>query len=176
MIDRSVLLLCLPLAACHKPDAKMLPPPSAYIRLSDQIAARLTLLGIPWRGPCTKSEGSGSAVAITSLPSEQCYKMGPPQHLRGLWSFGTDGNWLCSATVKGCSYETAPYIADLQVAMRGRFLDAICPGDLFLIDFVGRQTNYSHNLVRKGTVSVDRLFSIRQVAAARCNDVDGPLK
>jgi len=102
--------------------------------------------------------------------------MGPTQRLQATWLFGTDGSWLCAAAVKSCTYESAPFIADSEVKMPDAIWRKVCPGDLYAIDFVGRQTKYAHDLRRKAIVAVERINSIRQIEAAQCGHEDGTLK
>ena len=154
-----------------------MPPTSAYLNFSDRLADRMIRWGIPWRAPCTKTEKASDNVAVvTPLPAAQCYKMGPQKHLRGIWRFGTDGNWLCAASAKFCSYETAPYVADFEVRVPADLIQSACPGDLYAIDFVGRTTDYPHDLTRKAIVTVNRIISIKQIEAAGCTRNDGTLK
>jgi hypothetical protein len=174
MHRRAVLFSCVLMAGCHRPayDGSR-PPPSAYIHLKDGIAELLIDQGLLWPSPCTKTEkGSDNVVALTSVAAEQCYHMGPRQPMRGIWLFGTDGSWLCAPSAKHCSYESAPYTAEFETRLPEAFWREVCPGDLYAMDFVGRQTSYGHDLRRKAIVAVERIGSIKRIEAAQCEHAD----
>lgn len=178
MLRRAALLFTVLLVACQRPPyADTRPPPSAYRHFKDQFAAWMISSGVPWRNPCTKTKKvSGAVATVTSVPDDQCYKMEPPKRLRGIWFFDDGGDWLCAATAKSCSYESAPYVADFEVKMPDAFWRKLCPGDLYEIDFIGRQTNYPHDLKQKGIVAVQQVIAIKQIGGPACTKNEGPLK
>lgn len=82
-------------------------PTNVYAHIADQIRAASGLTGIIFDYPCTYEIGD----VIARKPDSECYRLSPPQRLRGIWvnqfegseffagataepSAGTRGVWL----------------------------------------------------------------------------------
>lgn len=111
-------------------------PLDAYVNPVDrQIAA--TGKGVPGRPyPCTYEEVIDGSKSIASTPTEECVKMLPQQHWRGLWRNDFEGSRFCPEPAEQCTFKTPGERIWLS-RTPGR-----PDGGLYRVDFIGRRTMY----------------------------------
>ena len=120
MLNRVVLLSCLVLAGCSRQmEPSNRPPPSAYIRLSDQLAERMISWGLPWREPCSEKKVVGNVASVETRPALQCYKMGPLRRWKGLWRNDVNGPYFCPQPATHCAW--APDWIEFEVGLPSKF-------------------------------------------------------
>jgi hypothetical protein len=166
------------------------PDPEVYLRVEDQVRARLIRqpcteadvghgcdrLGskLIRRLPCTSPTGPG---IIGFLPTDQCFKMEPQQRYRGLWVNEFEGQRFIA---EGAAPPDWPSDDPQQPGWREQFerarsatiwldvsrveLNYPPNGQTFLIEFVGRKTMYPGNHGHMGLsaheIIVDRVMSL----------------
>jgi hypothetical protein len=130
----------------------MMPPPNAYLRFQDRVAARLIRSGIFWRMPCH------GVVKV-----DQCFRFTKPQRMRGLWRNDFEGSAFCAVPARQCPQRQRH--AWLEIASLPGLRETP-PGGLYAVDFVGRHSEYGGGVtLGDADVIVDRLMSIREVEA-----------
>lgn len=100
-------------------------------------------------------------------PLDQCFQMTPPRRQRGLWRAEFEGSRFCPAPAQSCVYETpgneiwltiGEHLPERRIEYRGQ---------LYEIEFVGRQTAvagaHGHLGGSDHEVIVDELISIREI-------------
>jgi len=117
--------------------------------------------------PCLRGE-------TDRLPDDQCYRMAPPERMRGIWIDEFEGSrFLPGLTAAPAADPAGPRIwLDMDAhpvpalpAERRR------PGGVYLVDFIGRRTlypgHYGHMGMSEQEVVVQRLISARAVGTVR---------
>jgi hypothetical protein len=157
-----ILMACVLISGCQQlsDQAKQLPPPEAFVRSKDRLAARMLRSGIPWSWPCIEP--------IT------CVKFDGPKRIQGLWRNDFEGSQFCGPPAKTCSYRSADERSDALVWLDfaspppGQFKPER-PGGLYQVDFVGRASRYpgiyGHLGVFDGEVIVDRMIAMTEIEA-----------
>lgn len=174
-------------AGCHKPapqperrvvtDPKRLAAlreafvPEVYLRPEDQKAAAKLRDGYAAPIPCSKQTVESGIPVVSSLPTDQCYKMNPPERMQGLWRNDLEGLAFCAAPATECPHgkwePNQAGVAWLEFASPLGGEKETPSGGLYTIDFVGRRTTFPGHYGEYGfynqDVIVDRLISIKEV-------------
>lgn len=152
--------LLLLVAGCHHPQPKMTDAQIAKLRanypgITDQCVEKLR-----WGG-------------IFAMPNkiDQCFKMTPSQHWKGLWRNDFEWSVFCAAPATECPNSRPPESTWLDFGgrpPRGAGSAEGMIGPLYALEFIGRKTAYPgfYEGATRQVVLVDRLISIRQVEPA----------
>lgn len=122
--------------------------------------------------PCSRGE-------TDRLPDDQCYRMTPPERMRGIWIDEFEGSrFLPGLTAAPATDPPGPHIwlemdahpvPALPEERRGQ-------GRVVLLDFIGRRTlypgNYGHLGMSEHEVVVQRLISAREIAPGARSDAE----
>jgi hypothetical protein len=110
----------------------------------------------------------GGIDAAMPSKTDECFKMEPPRHWRGLWADYFEGQQFCPAPAKDCQFdEHAPRIWLSFAKDQPRAGQP--PGmRVYQVEFIGRRTlrpgHYGHMAAYTDEVIVDRLISIVPVS------------
>lgn len=148
-----------------------LPPPEAYIHRADQERARHLDAN---NFPCATYTRDGEYTTVTSLPTDQCYKMRAPQRMRGVWIDEFEGSqFFPNRSVAPPRLAAHPWIwLSVERGKLPRRYRALAPeGRAMLIEFIGRRTLYrvpsGHMGLYDYEIIVDRVISARDVPLRR---------
>jgi len=147
--------------------------PEMFARPEDQERAERLGKGYSGPMPCEYEKIELGNRVLASLPTDQCYKMTPPQRMTGLWSDAFEASEFCPAPAQQCPDESAKRVADPYPRLYGNFEPPSLPGakdtppgGLYAVDFIGRRTEYAPS---GGTseadkiVVADRMISIKEI-------------
>jgi hypothetical protein len=176
MRNRLALIACVLLGACHRVPSNIAPSATAYLHFNDKVAGQMLRWGIPWRFPCSEIKEQAGDGSGGELWEERCYRFGPSGHMHGLWRNAFEGSQFCAAPARQCPDRPPAQKVDhyrdnvwLQFRAFPRGWDDTPPGGLYLVDFIGRSSQYEgifgHMGMSKYEVIVDRLLSIKLLEA-----------
>lgn len=140
------------------------------LQFSEEDTADLIAFAPGMTAACVEKARMGGIEAISSLAVEECYDMGLPRRLRGLWRNDFEGSRFCPEPATDCGYD-APgdeiwlsYSRNLRPQQNPREGD----GGLYQIEFFGRMTatrgHYGHAGMSNHEAVVDEVISIRPSA------------
>lgn len=141
-------------------------PPEAYQRWDDRLAASVPVASLVLGYPCERRRKQADESYGYYLPTDQCFKMTPPQRMSGTWIDELEGSRFCPGR-HSCSYEQRPRIwldwaKGIHPPPRQSEKDTTRRFD---IEFVGRRTlyagQYGHGGVFGHEIIVDRIISIK---------------
>ncbi len=115
---------------------------------------------------CLRKLRDGGPAAVPDRV-DQCFKMMPRQHWRGLWRDDFEGSRFCPAPARNCPSATSRRAIWLDFGYGKRPNGEAPTGQLYAIAFVGRRTLYpgfyGHMGMSRHEIIVDRLISIRLI-------------
>lgn len=143
-------------------------PASAYQSWKDRLVVST---GIPFFGltpPCIEWVEDQHGSYYAGIPTDQCFKMLPPQRWRGLWRNEFEGSRFCPEPARECGLPPddwyGPWGIWLDVERVSR---EPADGALYRVEFVGRRTAvkgaYGHLGGSEHALIVDRVISMKQV-------------
>lgn len=142
--------------------------PEAYLRPEDQERARELRDGYYAPFPCTHEIIELGFHEVTSLPTDQCFKMTKPQRWSGVWRNDFEGSHFCLPPDRKCTHDTPggniwlTFPMQPESELQGR-------GGLYAVDFVGRRTLYRGMFGHMGgsdyEIIVDRVILMKELEA-----------
>ena len=131
--------------------------------------------GIPFFGltpPCNEWIEDERGGYYARIPTDECYKMLPPQRWKGLWRNAFEGSQFCPAPAKECQHvppalRSEPYIwLNSSYSWPAEARKRVEDEAVYEIEFIGRRTMYQGRYGHLGgadhEVIVDRLISLRK--------------
>jgi hypothetical protein len=147
-------------------DVPPLPPPEAYLHASDQARARRK---DPNDLPCTKYGVDGHNT-VSSVPTDQCYKMLPATRMRGIWIDAFEGSQFYPdrSTLPSNRDRARPmFWLELERGQLPRQFRLRANRRVMLVEFIGRRTKYrapsGHFGMFDYEIIVDRVISAREL-------------
>ncbi|MDO9490499.1 MAG: hypothetical protein Q7J32_19180 [Sphingomonadaceae bacterium] len=142
-----------------------LPPPEAYARPADQELARRG------QSPCLILGEEDGVIIERRLPTDQCYKMLPPQRMRGVWIDEFEGSRFYpdrTAAPRGDEDRPMIWLDVGRVELPHGYTRGRPDGRAVLVDFIGRRTRYrapsGHMGLFDYEIIVDRVISAKELS------------